>query len=63
MVTYLLIVATTFFAHSSGTDPTVITFQEFKTQVRCEQMAKWINQTYGGQTGSTKTHTHCVVKE
>jgi hypothetical protein len=61
---FILIVATTFFAHSSH-DPTVLTFQEFNSIERCEQMAKWVKDTYGKKdpSGSSSVTAQCVKKD
>ena len=62
---WLLIVTTTFFAHGSH-DPTIVTFQEFNTQKRCEEMRDWVNKTYYDPTRATtnnNTYAQCVPKD
>ena len=67
---WLLIVTTTLFAHGSP-DPTIVTFTDFETKSRCEQMANWINNTYSKKTSTGKlqcnarnrTCAQCVKKE
>ena len=69
MGTWLLIVVTTLSIHSNYY-PSVITFQEFKTKERCEQMRDWINSTYGRHTKTDHADgrdndvvAQCVPKE
>jgi hypothetical protein len=63
---WLLIIATTFYAHGaklSDQTPTIYQFQEFKTQKRCEQIKKWVIKREGERIKNKSTTVECVKND
>jgi hypothetical protein len=59
---WLLVIATTFFAHSGNDDPTIYQFQEFTTKQRCVDFKNWIVNRNPGPIASKRMTVECVLK-